>query len=118
MTNSEAKLKEAVTDAFESAEDAPPFERVWQAAVNRHRLSQRRYRSIAIAAAVAVVAIVVLNYQALRQDEMQYIEVAELLGSTSWVSPSDVLLPEVQTDLYEGLPVLMESTVPAGGALL
>ncbi len=118
MTYSETKLKEAVTDAFESADDAPPFERVWQAAVHRHRLSRRRYRSIAIAAAVAAVAVIVLNYQALRQDEMHYIEIAELLGSTSWVSPSDVLWPERQIDLYEELPVLIESTDPAGGALL
>ncbi len=118
MTYSETKLKEAVTDAFESAENAPPFERIWQAAVVQDRLSHRRYRSIAIAAAVAAVAIIVLNYQALRQDERHYIDVAELLGSTSWVSPSDVLLPERQFDFYEGLPVLIESTEPAGGALL
>ncbi len=118
MTHSETRLKDAVTEAFQSAADAPPFARVWQAAEDQHRLSQRRYRSIAIAAAVAVVAAIVLNNQTLRQDEMQYIEVAELLGSTSWVSPSDVLWPERQIDLYEELPVLIESTDPAGGALL
>ncbi len=118
MTHSETKLKEAVTEAFQSAEDTPPFERVWQAAEDRHRLSQRRYRLIASVAAVAAVAVIVLNYQTLHLDEVQFIEVAELLGATSWVSPSDVLLPERLTDLYEGLPVLIESTEPAGGALL
>ncbi|MEE8426918.1 MAG: hypothetical protein V3S15_06500 [Woeseiaceae bacterium] len=118
MTHSETELKEAVTAAFHSAEDAPPFDRVWRAAEERYRLSRRRYRSIVGIAAAAAVAVIVLNFQALHQDEMQFIEVAELLGSTSWVSPSDVLLPQRHNDLYEGLPVLIESTEPAGGALL
>lgn len=118
MTHSETELKEAVTASFHSAEDAPPFDRVWRAAEARHRLSRRRYRSIAGIAAAAAVAVIVLNHQALRQEEMQFIEVAELLESTSWVSPSDVLLPERQFNLYEDLPVLIESTEPAGGALL
>ncbi len=118
MTKNETELKEAVTEAFPAAEGASPFDRVWRAAEDRYRASRRRYRSIAAAAALAAVAVVVLNHQVLRQDEMPYIEVAELLGSTSWVSPSDVLLPERQIDLYEDLPALIESTEPAGGALL
>ncbi len=118
MTDYEKKLNEAVAKAFRSAEDAPSFERVWQAAEDRHRLSRRQYRSIASVAAAAAVAVFVLNYQALHQDEMRFIDVAELLGSTTWVSPTDVLLPERHNDLYEGLPVLIESTNPAGGALL
>lgn len=118
MTHSETELKEAVTAAFYSGAGEPPFDRVWQAAEERYRLSRRRYRSIAGIAAAAAVAVIVLNYQALRQDEMQFIEVAELLGTTSWESPSDVLLPERHNDLYERLPVLIESTEPAGGALL
>ncbi len=118
MIKNETELNEAVTKAFPAGEGAPPFDRVWQAAEGRYRASRRRYRSIAAAAALAAVAVVVLNHQVLRQDDMRFLEVAELLEATSWVSPSDVLLPERQIDLYEDLPVLIESTEPAGGALL
>ena len=47
-----------------------------------------------------------------------YIEVADLLESTYWSAPSDVLLPDRQFDIYQELPVIFESTEPAGGALL
>ena len=46
------------------------------------------------------------------------IEMGELLGSTSWQAPSDVLLPQHEFDLYQDMPALIESTEAATGALL
>jgi len=43
---------------------------------------------------------------------------ADLLESTSWVAPSDVLLPKHEIDLYQDLPAFSVSTRPAEGALL
>jgi hypothetical protein len=59
---------------------------------------------------------VALNVQAPK--EATYIEVAELLDSTYWFAPSDVLLPDREFDIYQDMPVLFESTEPAEGALL
>jgi hypothetical protein len=47
-----------------------------------------------------------------------YVEVADLMDSTYWSAPSDVLLPDREFDIYQDLPVLFESTEPAEGALL
>ena len=51
-------------------------------------------------------------------NHVEYIELAELMGSTSWAAPSDVLMPEYEIDIYQDLPALMESTKPVEGALL
>ena len=96
----------------------PSFDATWRAAEARHRRSQRRNRGLAgLAATLAVVAIVV-NALMPADDEVAYIEMAELLESTSWQAPSDVLLPTREFDIYQELPVLMESTNETGGALL
>ena len=47
-----------------------------------------------------------------------YVEVADLMDSTYWTAPSDVLLPDRQFDIYQDMPELFESTEPAGGTLL
>ena len=42
----------------------------------------------------------------------------ELLGTTSWSPPSDVLLPTRRTNIFNDLPALPESTGPVGETLL
>ena len=68
--------------------------------------------------AVAAVAAVVVAFNLQSPETTSYIEVAELLETTYWSAPSDVLLPEHEFDIYQEMPVIFESTEPAGGALL
>ena len=75
--------------------------------------------SFGFAAAAVVVAMLVITVgNPPPVDETAYIEIAELLETTYWSAPSDVLLPEREFDIYQELPVLFESTEPAEGALL
>lgn len=119
MNMSDQELAIAVRRANSAdAEAAPPFADVWSGAKRRYRRSRRRYAGFASAAAVLAAVVVVLNAGPPVLDHGGYIEIAELLDSTSWVAPSDVLLPIYEFDIYQDLPTLMESTTPAEGALL
>ena len=97
--------------------EVPPFDMAWQAAAAR-RDARRRQRRWLAAAAVIVLASALTLYLQVPQQDMQYIEVAELLETTYWSAPSDVLLPDSEFDIYQDMPVLFESTEPAEGALL
>ena len=77
-------------------------------------LRQRRW----LAAAVVVAAAALTVYLQAPRQEPHYIEVAELLDTTYWSAPSDVLLPDREFDIYQDMPELFESTEPAEGALL
>ena len=100
------------------APDHPPFGQVMLAA--EHRISVQRQRYRVLSAAAVLIAAVVIGATAPTQSTSvyKYIEVAELMESTSWTAPSDVLLPTYEFDIYRDLPTLMESTKPAEGALL
>jgi len=97
---------------------APAFDKVWANAELSHLKSRRRYAWLASAAATAAAVVIVLNIGTPPSDNIKFIELAELMDSTSWIAPSDSLLPEHQIDLYQDLPTLIESTEPAEGALL
>jgi len=113
----EKKLRDRVSQAWPSATgNEPAFDATWQAARQRHEVLRRRYRRVATAAAVVAAAFVVLYAQSPTQET--YIEVADLLESTYWTAPSDVLLPQREFDIYQDMPAIFESTEPAGGTLL
>lgn len=95
----------------------PPFDVVWRSAEARLLASRRRYRQIAVAAAVFVALAIGIRYYE-PVDELRYVDMAELLESTAWTAPSDALLPERQFDIYQDLPRVPESTKGAGGTLL
>ncbi len=119
MPISDETLREQVSRAWRrgAGEDHSSFDSVWQLAQERHAASRRRYRRFASVAAVVAVIVVGLTLQ-VPEEETAYIEVADLLDSTYWSAPSDVLLPDREFDIYQDMPVLFESTEPAGGALL
>jgi len=96
----------------------PSFAVTWRAAEERYARSRRRYGMLAGAAAVVAIAIVGLQLQTSPTADVNYIEVDELMGSTSWTAPSDVLLPRHEFDIYQELPSVIESTETAGGSLL
>ena len=119
MDRTDEVLRERVRDLWRrrDREQAVPFDTVWRAAQDRHAAARRRYRYLAAAAAVVAAIVIGVTVQQ-PSDEPSYIEVAELLDSTSWSAPSDVLLPDREFDIYQDMPVLFESTEPAGGTLL
>ena len=118
MNMSDQELASAVRRASSATSEAPPFGAVWSNAEQSYQRSRRRYSWLASAAAVVAVIAVVLNAGPTALNQGEYIEMAELMDSTSWVAPSDVLLPNYEFDIYQDLPTLMESTKPAEGALL
>jgi hypothetical protein len=120
MTDLDTTLRTALRDAEEKLDrdHVPDFDSTW-AAAERHVGSTRKRRgAIAgalVAAAVGVVAIGLLPPGA---DELRYIDTEDLLGTTYWLAPSDSLLPVHRFDIYQDIPVLIESTETYGGALL
>jgi hypothetical protein len=111
------KLRAEVNKAWPpSADSEPAFDDTWQAARARHSAARRRYRRIAGVAAIVAAAVIALYSESPTQET--YIHVADLLETTYWTAPSDVLLPERKFDIYQDMPVLFESTEPAGGTLL
>jgi len=118
VNTSDQELANAIRQANSADSEAPPFSKVWSGAEQQYLRSRRRYSWFASAAAVLAGIVVVLNAAPPTVNHGGYIEMAELLGSTSWAAPSDVLLPIHDFDIYRDLPALMESTKPAEGALL
>jgi hypothetical protein len=119
MMESDDKLREQLKRAWRrgAGDRRPTFESSWQLAQGRYAAARRRYRRFASVAAITAAIVVGLNALT-SKDEPTYIEVADLLESTYWSAPSDVLLPHREFDIYQDMPVLFESTKPAGGALL
>ena len=119
MSIADDKLEQAVRQVWPGTEAnrVPTFDATWQAAARRVANGRRRNRMLASAAAIVAAVVVGLLLQA-PPESADYIEIDELLGSTSWSAPSDVLLPEHEFDIYQELPSLLESTETAGGSLL
>ncbi len=118
MNEADDKLAQQLKQAMPEARRVPGFEESWRAA--EHRAGRNRHRlHVAAAAAVAAIAMLVLvDTPGPGEPALEYIEIAELLESTSWTAPSDTLLPEREFDIYQELPALMESTEERKGALL
>ena len=120
MNDTDRQLAEALKRAAPTAETVPGFDQVFgQAEAELARRARRRYLSVAGAvASVAVVAVALLLFAPDEAPPPEGLRITGLLDSTSWVAPSDVLLPEHEFDIFEELPEPMESTEPAEGALL
>ncbi len=120
MTDSDTKIRQVLQaeQAQHEAGRVPAFADTFAAAeVQAARLGRRRKAAFGIAAAAAVVAIAA-SLLLPRAEDWQYVNPDDLATSTTWVAPSDVLLPEHSIDIYRDIPVLIESTDSDGGALL
>ena len=117
MSESDKALRDQVRTGWPGDTTAPAFGETWQRAGARFATSRRRYTGFAAAAAITATLVIAFGNQP-TVEPAAYIEVAELLETTYWSAPSDVLLPEREFDIYQELPVLFESTEPAEGALL
>lgn len=117
MTSDERKLREQLCKAQRIADgEAPAFGATLAAA------EARRHRRPAIGAAaaagiVAVIAVAVLS-RAPQPETPDLVDLDELVASTTWVAPSDALLPRHRFDIFQELPELFESTGTEDGTLL
>jgi len=118
MTEFDNTLRNALRDEPAATRDVPAFDRVFAAAEAQVAARKRRRRAIGGLAAAAVIAVVALTVMRPEAQTWQFVDPEELTGSTSWVAPSDVLLPERRFDIYGEVPVLIESTESDEGALL
>ena len=116
MQPTDDTLRRQIREAWPEPSQAPTFEAAWAAAERRRGGRRYAYGFGAAAAAVTAAVIMLLNSGAPPTES--YVEVADLMNSTYWAAPSDVLLPDREFDIYQDMPELFESTEPAGGALL
>jgi hypothetical protein len=119
---SETELQDKVGKALRRASSSavPDFDKVWSAAEREVKRSRKRYAVVGgIAAAFAVVAIVVGNWNAQAPDiGDEYLITDALMNSTQWLAPSDALMPQHQFDIYQGISFPGESTDLQDGSLL
>ncbi len=120
MNDDDNRLAEALKRSAPEAAEAPPFDNVFERAeAEYHWKAWRRYLSVAGAvASIAAVAVALLIFAPEEAPLPETLQITGLLDSTSWVAPSDVLMPEHEFDIFEELPEPMESTESAEGALL
>ena len=117
MNNDDETLRSILQPRQQSTDGtAPPFDAVFLAAENQLRSTSRK-RNLSWAAAAAIAALV-FALSPENEDEFIYVDLEELIASTSWTAPSDSLLPHHEFDIYRGLPRLIESTDTDEGALL
>lgn len=95
----------------------PTFDSVLAAADRRLAVRRRRRIGSGLAAAVIVTAVAAMLLQS-KTPAWEYVDPDDFVTSTSWQAPSDVLLPAYRIDIYEEIPVLIESTEIDGGTLL
>lgn len=111
-------FQDALKQGMPAGAQPPSFDETWHAANARYQRGRRRNTMLAgVAATLAAVAIIV-NALMPEAEQAAYIEMAELLETTSWQAPSDMLMPAREFDIYQDVPVFIESTDETGGALL
>ncbi len=113
MSKDDAALRDALQTAQQQADGkVPDFEKTFAASEQRLCEPSRNRRRVRFAglAAAAAIAMLVLGLLPTSEDEFRYVDVEELVATTSWSAPSDSLLPVHQFDIYREIPRLFEST--------
>lgn len=120
MTDSDTTLRDLLKQGQNEAEQgrAPGFDATWATA--EARASARRNHGWMVGGAAVAAIAVAITVGLLRpaEQDWQFVNPDIFESGTSWVAPSDVLLPEHQFDIYNDIPVLIESTKTEGGTLL
>lgn len=116
------KLKRQLQDSLQVMQggDPPEFDALWASAEAQHRASRLRYQRFAGFAAAAAVAVTAFMLWPLNGNNGTsiYLTEEDLMSSTQWLAPSDVLLPDHRYDIYGELPVLIETNDLDEGSLL
>ena len=122
MKTNDGNLKALLNESTRQRESGggAGFDAIWRAAEAQYHAETRRYRRLSAAAAsIAVFAIAISLFPGDEKPLLADFDIAaRLMESTQWTAPSDVLLPNYAVDLYDELPVLMESTELYEGTLL
>ncbi len=115
-------LKKRLQESLQSmqGDDVPGFDAMWAKAEQKHRASRLRYQRVAGFTAAAAVAAAAFMLWPLTGNMAAgpYLTEEDLMNSTQWLAPSDVLLPEHRVDIYGELPVLIETNDLNEGSLL
>lgn len=118
----EEQIRKLLNPAFDDARNhhAPAFDKVWASAEARYHRSARRYKVLAgLAATIALLAITAVFWSAQNADlRDDYLIADAFMNSTSWLAPSDSLMPVHRFDIYREIPFLIESTNSMEGTLL
>ena len=120
MTESDTTLRDLLKQGLNEVEQgrAPGFDAVWAAAETRAS-ARRSHNWMAGGALVAAVALAItVGLLRPAEQDWQFVSPDVFESGTSWVAPSDVLLPEHRFDIFNDIPVLIESTKTEEGALL
>jgi len=112
------ELANAIKRASPGVASVPDFSEVFTRAEAQQRATRRRRFGVAGGGIAAAAVLIMLNNGPLIEPETNFVQVSDLLETTSWAAPSDVLLPAHTIDIYEDLPTLTVSTTPVEGALL
>ncbi len=116
------RLREKLKDSLQSVQggDAPEFDAMWSNAERQHRAARSRYQKIAGFAGASAVAAVAFMLWPLNDNNVTgiYLTEEDLLSSTQWIAPSDVLLPDHHFDIYGELPVFIDTNYFDEGSLL
>ena len=124
MTSEMNDMDKALQDRLQQAQQesergrTPDFDTVWAVAEKRASTGRKQGWMVASAAAAAIIAVITVGLLRPAEREWQYVNPDEFESSTSWIAPSDVLLPDHRVDIYREIPVLIESTKTEEGALL
>lgn len=119
---SDRELRQKLKQAFDvrNTVEAPEFDSVFAEAERSYSRPRRRYLAYGgIASAIAIVIVSLSNWQArdtVATDE--FLIADSLMNSTGWSAPSDALMPIHRFDIYQEIPLLMESTDLQEGSLL
>lgn len=112
------ELKNALKSAYQVAEKkAPSFGETMTAAERRLKPSGMRLKVLGGLAAALVGALVFWPGRVPEPTD-DFLIADSLMNSTSWIAPSDALMPEHQFDIYRETPFLNESTISPEGTLL
>ncbi len=107
-------------EATQTLSRIPSFDETWVIAEAEVARTAKPRWHVGSAFAAAVVLALVVAVWPNRQDRLRddYMIADALLNSTSWTAPSDALLPNYQFDIYQEIPLLIESTNEQDGSLL
>lgn len=116
------ELKQKLRDSLQSMQndDVPEFDAVWANAEKRHHASRLHYARITGIATAAAIAVMAFMIWPLNGNDVTdaYLTEEDLMGSTRWLAPSDVLLPVHRFDIYGDLPILIETNDLDEGSML
>lgn len=117
MRSDEQRLGEQLREAQRRADGkVPAFAATWAAAETRR--DRRPMRAAGAAAAVVAAIAVAMLSGSPESADPNLVDLDELVASTTWVAPSDSLLPEHRFDIFQELPEMFESTGTEEGTLL